>query len=78
MKNLILAPWHLMRIVRIVFGIYALFQFYQTQEMMFAVVGLILVLMSVLNFGCGAQGCQIKQNSKTKEDEGDFEEINSK
>lgn len=43
MKNLISAPWHPMRIVRIIFGIYSFFQFYQTQEMMFAVVGLILV-----------------------------------
>jgi hypothetical protein len=72
--------WGLMRIIRLLFGGYALIEAYRGNDALMAVLGFILVSMAILNAGCGAQGCGVPMNKSTSNetDEVSYEEVHSK
>ena len=63
--------WGFMRIIRLVVGGYALYQ---------AILSYDILVMALLNMGCGAQGCGIPAQSPTskKTNDVEYEEIHSK
>ncbi|MEN9385890.1 MAG: hypothetical protein RLZZ185_631 [Bacteroidota bacterium] len=72
--------WGLMRIIRLLFGGYALIEAYRGNDALMAVLGFVLVSMAILNAGCGAQGCGVPMNKSTSKetDEVSYEEVHSK
>lgn len=72
--------WGLMRIIRLLFGGYALIEAYRGNDALMAMLGFVLVGMAVLNAGCGAQGCGVPMNKSTSKetDEVSYEEVHSK
>ncbi len=72
--------WGLMRIIRLLFGGYALIEAYRGNDALMAMLGFVLVGMAVLNAGCGAQGCGVPMNKTTSKetDEVSYEEVHSK
>lgn len=69
-----------MRIIRLVIGGYALLEAYRGNDMLMALLGLVLVGMALLNAGCGAQGCgvPIKKSIKKETNDVEYEEVHSK
>jgi hypothetical protein len=72
--------WNVMRIIRLVFGGYALIEAYRGNDMLMGMLGLVLVGMALLNAGCGAQGCGVPIQKSTAKDHDDveYEEVHSK
>ena len=57
MKTLLLKNWNLMRILRLVIGIWAIVEAIQSKEPLLGIMGGILLFMAVTNTGCfGAKG----------------------
>lgn len=51
--------WHLMRIVRFGFGIFAAFQAYETHDPLLALIGGVFFLQGLTNTGCAGGSCGI-------------------
>lgn len=52
------ADWHPMRIIKLVFGIWALVQAFQMHDYLIGLFGLFFLYQSITNTGCcGNQGC---------------------
>ncbi len=70
MKTLLLKNWNLMRILRLVIGIWAIVEAIQSKEPLLGIMGGILLFMAVTNTGCfGAKGCNtpVKSNKESPE-----------
>ncbi len=60
------APWHLMRIVRLVLGITAIASAFLYHNGFLGIAGGYLTLISVLNIGCCAgEGCNLPKTGST-------------
>jgi hypothetical protein len=72
--------WGFMRIIRLVVGGYALYQAILSYDILMGILGLVILVMALLNMGCGAQGCGIPAQSPTskKTNDVEYEEIHSK
>ncbi len=73
--------WGFMRIIRLLVGGYALVEAIRVPDVLFGIMGTVLVGMALFNMGCGSQGCGIPTNqskSTHSSDEIEYEEIHSK
>jgi hypothetical protein len=70
MRN-VLKNWNLLRVIRLVFGVYVLIQGVYTRDMSYLLIGGLFTLMPVLNIGCcSTSGCATpnRKNEITTED----------
>lgn len=76
-KNRILKNWGLMRVVRLVLAGVVLTEAWRSNEVILALLGVILLSQSVLNVGCcGSSGCDIDHvNKKQRSSEKNIEEV---
>lgn len=51
--------WHLMRIVRLAFGIFAAFQAYEMRDPLLALIAGVFFLQGLTNTGCAGGACSI-------------------
>jgi hypothetical protein len=78
----ILKSWGFMRVLRVVFGVYAIVQAIITLDVVLGILGLVVGGMAFLNVGCcGTSGCDInnkKDNNKKEISDVEFEEVVAK
>lgn len=68
MKQLLFSNWHIMRIVRLLFGIFLIFQAVETHQYVFFAFAAFFLFQALFNQGCSANGCEIPtQNKKEHE-----------
>ncbi len=69
--------WNIIRILRLVVGLFVVVQGALTREWMFVFLGGLFALMPLMNVGCAASGCQTSRSKNTKEnkDEIHYDEI---
>lgn len=81
-KNSLLENWHLMRWIRLSFGIIIAVQAIQTHDVLVGSISIFFLYQAVTNTGCcGANQCNMsteKPTLSTKEDVMNFEEIKTK
>jgi hypothetical protein len=73
--------WGFMRIIRLVIGGYALVEAIRASDVLFGIMGTVLVGMALFNLGCGPQGCGVpapRNKTTHSSDEIEYEEIHSK
>jgi hypothetical protein len=60
LKLRLLTNWNIMRVVRLLIGLYLLISAVQMHDWLVGTLSLLFVLMAVSNTGCcGAQGCSV-------------------
>ncbi len=70
MRN-VLKNWNVLRVIRLVFGVYVLIQGVYARDMSYLLIGGLFTLMPVLNIGCcSTSGCVTpnRKNEITTED----------
>jgi hypothetical protein len=68
MKKLLFAPWHLMRFIRLFFGLFLLFQAFETGQWFFLGFAAFFLFQALMNLGCGAQGCALPAPPKSSDE----------
>jgi len=68
MKTVLFTNWHLMRFIRLAFGIFLIFQAVETHQWIFLVFAAFFLFQALFNQGCGVNGCEVPQN-KSKDNE---------
>ncbi|WP_259015142.1 hypothetical protein [Emticicia fluvialis] len=63
MKTL-LKDWNAVRIIRLVAGMGIIIMAFIENQLLLSVIGLLLVVQAVMNFGCGPGGCSIPDNRR--------------
>jgi hypothetical protein len=78
----ILKSWGFMRVLRVVFGAFAIVQAIISLDIVLGIMGLVVGGMAFLNIDCcGANGCELnykKDNNKKEISDVEFEEMVSK
>lgn len=64
MKELLTRHWHFMRIARVVLGVAGIIFAIREQLIGFGILSALLLLMGLLNAGCGAGRCGYQPNQK--------------
>ena len=80
-KQTLFTGWHLMRWVRLVFGIFFTIQGIQSSDTLMGVVGAFFLVTAITNTGCcGAGSCAAPTRKATREstEEISYEEIKRK
>lgn len=67
MKQLLFANWHIMRWIRLLFGLFSLQQAFQYREILFGLMAAFFLFQAIFNTGCSLNGCTIPK--KTNKDE---------
>ena len=62
MKSLLLKNWHVMRWIRLVFGLFLVEQAFETTQWIFLGFAAFFLFQALFNLGCTTNGCQIPQN----------------
>ncbi len=77
MLNNIVKNWNLVRVLRLVMGIFLVIEAIKSGMWILVAVGAVFVVMPLLNTGCCATGnCSVPtRNSKNTDDEAEYEEI---
>ena len=80
---MLLRSWNLMRVLRLLIGVWAIIEGLQTKEMILGLMGGVLLVMAVVNIGCcGVSGCRTpmttKKNTSQKTKQVSYEEITHK
>ena len=68
MKEQLLTNWHILRIVRLLFGVFLIFQAIETRQYVFFAFAAFFLFQAIFNQGCSANGCAIP-TPKKKENE---------
>lgn len=79
MKYFDLKNWNFFRVIRLVFAVIAFAAFYNTNEILYAVIGGLLIIQVLLNTGCGVGSCYNytrKNNANKQSNDISYEEIN--
>lgn len=58
MKHLLFTNWHLIRIIRLIFGMFLILQAMETRQWIFIVFAAFFLFQAVFNQGCSANGCE--------------------
>jgi hypothetical protein len=67
--------WSFMRIIRVLMGVYGLVQAWQTSQILIGIIGALLFVQGIMNWGCcGVQSCAPTKKG-TPEKEVEFEEV---
>ena len=77
-KQRLVTDWHPMRMIKLVFGVWAMVQAVQMHEYAIGIFGMFFLYQAVTNTGCcGAQGCDTPAPKKQEKDTGyiEFEEV---
>jgi hypothetical protein len=75
MKKL-LSGWNVMRVIRLLIGVYAFWQAIITKEPMLGLAGLFIAAMALANMGCcGINGCQIISSKPVLKEKISYEEV---
>jgi hypothetical protein len=77
MYKAIFTNWTLMRLLRLVVGIFAIVQAFETRDMSVAIIGILLAAMAVANIGCCGAACGVPRRNES-EKEVTYEEVVSK
>lgn len=79
-KNIILRGWNFMRILRFVLSVIVIIEAVKNYDVLFGVIGLVLLLQSVFNVGCCSNGACYTGNVNSEEENKEvvFEEIKKK
>lgn len=64
MKQILLYNWNFMRILRLALAGFLFYNAYATKEWFFIAFGIFFLLQSLLNLGCGANGCNVNYTKK--------------
>jgi len=79
MKQTLLSNWHLMRVIRLILGVFVMYDGFKSHQYLFMFFGAAFMGMALFNIGCcGPQGCSIPENKKTdplKDEEIVFDEV---
>jgi hypothetical protein len=76
--KILLSGWSVMRVIRLLIGLYAFWQAIVTKEPMLGLAGLFVAGMALANIGCcGANGCQISSSKPVLKEEISYEEVDS-
>jgi hypothetical protein len=70
--------WDFMRIIRLLFGILGMVAFAMSGELIYAMIGSVMLIQVVFNMGCSGGACGYPQYKRTKDNHTDhvvFEEI---
>lgn len=67
MKHSLLSQWHLMRIIRLIFGIFLVFQAFETRQWLFIGFAAFFLFQALFNYGCGINNCEISQEKQKNE-----------
>lgn len=80
MKDRLLTGWHLMRWIRLGFGVYVGVGFIETQEPIAGIIAAFLLYQVVFNTGCGVNSCEAPtpKNDKNAIENVSFEEVRVK
>ena len=62
-----LRHWHTMRIIRLLFGIFLIFQAIDTREWFFFLFAAFFLFQAFANQGCGINTCELPQKDATNE-----------
>jgi hypothetical protein len=80
-KSTLFTNWHLVRILRLVFGIFVLVQAVTLRDTLAGVISALFLFQAFTNTGCcGASGCAVPSasvNKSQKIEEVEYEEIKS-
>jgi hypothetical protein len=80
-KSTLFTNWHVVRILRLVFGIFVLVQAVPMRDALAGMISAIFLFQALTNTGCcGASGCTVPPtsiNKNQKIEEVDYEEIKS-
>jgi hypothetical protein len=63
MKTLLLSDWHLIRVVRLVFGTMAVTAGFTKGDVLAGAVGGLLLYQAIWNVGCCGNSCAVPQKS---------------
>ncbi|MFB6457165.1 hypothetical protein ACE38W_17975 [Chitinophaga sp. Hz27] len=76
MKSRILTGWNFMRWLRLGMGIAIMVQGFYSHDMQFVLIGGLLSLIPILNFGCGGGNCSVPRQRNTKQQQAvSYEEV---
>ena len=79
MKTTLLTGWHLIRWVRLVFGIFIGIQAIQTHDIISGLLAGFFLYQAVTNTGCcGVSACAVPVSKPNKTEDVEFEEIKTK
>ncbi|MBD0725319.1 hypothetical protein B6A10_09025 [Flavobacterium sp. L1I52] len=67
MKQLLFSNWHIMRIIRLLFGLFSLQQAFQYREILFGVMAAFFLFQAIFNTGCSLNECSIPKNKTNNE-----------
>lgn len=80
-KSTLFTNWHVVRILRLVFGIFVLVQAVAMRDALAGIISALFLFQALTNTGCcGASGCTVPPtsiNKNQKIEEVDYEEIKS-
>lgn len=76
-KDVVLSNWHFMRWLRLVLGVFVLWQVIQRPDIFTGLIAVFLLFQAVTNTGCcGAGGCAVpSKGKKPAGTEVDYEEV---
>lgn len=80
-KSTLFTNWHLVRILRLVFGVFVLVQAVTMRDALAGMISALFLYQAITNTGCcGASGCTVPTTSVNKDqkiEEVEYEEIKS-
>jgi hypothetical protein len=80
-KSTLFTNWHLVRVLRLVFGIFVMVQAVTLRDALAGMISVLFLYQAFTNTGCcGASGCAVPTTSVSKEQKTDmveYEEIKS-
>ncbi len=79
-KQMILAPWSFMRWLRLVLGLFIIYQAFTLHDTLAGLIGSLFLFQAISNTGCCGTACAIPTASKEETTSNDvtFEEIKKK
>ncbi len=69
MKQLLFTNWHIMRWIRLLFGLFSLQQAFQYREILFGLIAAFFLFQAIFNTGCSLNGCTIPKNKINKDEQ---------
>lgn len=67
MISILKSNWHIMRILRVVLGIYAVVEYFATGQIILLVIGGFFLVQGIFNTGCGGAGaCEWSPDRKKR------------
>ena len=65
-RQLLFTNWHLMRFIRLAFGIFLVSQGCILNQWFFFIFASFFLFQAIFNFGCGINNCAIQKKTKQK------------